>query len=146
VSTTGDRCPPADFVTISLEFHLGLTISGRAPTNLILAVAQGQFEDGDNTMTTLVPFIGLAADCRSHASPSRPFRMLAAVTSALLWLPRFWRARRDLAAFAAMSECERRDIGVTAFDIENMLVLPVDRDPTEVLARVVDDRRRRRES
>ncbi|WP_112100404.1 hypothetical protein [Mesorhizobium hawassense] len=97
-------------------------------------------------MTTLVPFIGLAADRRSHTSPSRPFRLLAAATSALLWLPRFWKARRDLAVLAGMSECERRDIGVTAFDIENTLALPVDRDPTDVLARIVDDRRRRRES
>ena len=68
------------------------------------------------------------------------------MTSALLWLPRFWRARNDLAALAGMSECERRDIGVTAFDIENMLALPVELDPTEVLARVVGDRRHRRES
>ncbi|RWG83559.1 MAG: DUF1127 domain-containing protein [Mesorhizobium sp.] len=97
-------------------------------------------------MTTLVPFIGLAADRLSHASPSRLFRLLAAVTSALLWLPRFWRARNDLAALAAMSECERRDIGLTAFDIENALALPLDHDPTEVLARVVDDRRHHRES
>lgn len=97
-------------------------------------------------MTTMVPFIGLAADRASHASPSRPFRLLTAVASALLWLPRFWKARKDLAALAGMNECERRDIGVTCFDIENMLALPVDRDPTEVLARVVDDRRHRRES
>lgn len=97
-------------------------------------------------MTTLVPFIGPAADRPSHASPSRPFRWLAAVMSALLWLPRFWKARNDLAALAAMSECERRDIGVTAFDIGNMLALPVELDPTKVLARVVDDRRHRRES
>ncbi|RUU06496.1 hypothetical protein EOD23_13555 [Mesorhizobium sp. USDA-HM6] len=96
-------------------------------------------------MTTMVPFIGLVTDRASHASPSQPFRPLAAVTSALLWLPRFWRARNDLAALAAMSECERRDIGVTAFDIENALAMPVDRDPTEVLARIVDDRRHRRE-
>jgi uncharacterized protein YjiS (DUF1127 family) len=138
-------CPPADFVAISSDFRPGLTISSRPPTTLSLAVAQGQFEHGDNIMTTLVPFIGLAAD-PSHASPSRPFRLLAAVTSALLWLPRFWRARNDLAALAAMSEYERRDIGVTAFDIENMLALPVKLDPTRVLARVVDDRRHRRES
>ncbi|RUV29256.1 hypothetical protein EOD29_34110, partial [Mesorhizobium sp. M1A.T.Ca.IN.004.03.1.1] len=70
-------------------------------------------------MTTLLPFIGIAAGRPSYASPLRPFRLLAAVTSALLWLPRFWKARNDLAALAAMSECERRDIGVTAFDIEN---------------------------
>ncbi|TIQ27499.1 MAG: hypothetical protein E5X48_32720 [Mesorhizobium sp.] len=96
-------------------------------------------------MTTLLPFIGIAAGRPSYASPLRPFRLLAAVTSALLWLPRFWKARNDLAALAAMSECERRDIGVTAFDIENALALPVGRDPTEALARIVDDRRHRRE-
>ena len=48
-------------------------------------------------------------------------------------------------ATAIMSECERRDIGLTAFDVENALTLPVDRDPTEVLAKVVDDRRHHRE-
>ncbi|MDX8512518.1 hypothetical protein [Mesorhizobium captivum] len=96
-------------------------------------------------MTTMIPFIGIAAGRPSHASPSRLFRLLAAATSALLWLPRFWRVRSDLAALAAMSECERRDIGLTAFDIENALALPVERDLTEALARIVDDRRHRRE-
>ena len=70
-----------------------------------------------DTMTTMVPFIGVAADRPSHALHSRPLRLLATVTSALLWLPRFWKARNDLAALAAMSECERRDIGLTAFDV-----------------------------
>ncbi|CDX20797.1 exported hypothetical protein [Mesorhizobium sp. ORS 3324] len=96
-------------------------------------------------MTTLVPFISIAAGRPSHASPSRLFRLLAAVISALLWLPRFWKARRDLAALAAMSECERRDIGLTAFDVENALALPVECDPTEALACIADDRRHRRE-
>ncbi len=96
-------------------------------------------------MTTMVPFIGLSTDRPSYACPSKLFRLLATVTSSLLWLPRFWKMRGSLAAIAAMSECERRDIGLTAFDIENALALPVDRDPTEVLAQIVDDRRHRRE-
>ena len=96
-------------------------------------------------MTTMVRFIGLVADRPSLAFPFRPLRLLAAVTSALLWLPRFWKTRSDLAALAAMSECERRDIGLTAFDVENALALPVGRDATATLAKVVDDRRRRRE-
>ncbi|RWB66650.1 MAG: hypothetical protein EOQ50_31990 [Mesorhizobium sp.] len=137
---------PADFARISPRLRRGFTISGRVPATFFLAVDQGQLEHGDNAMTTLVPFIGLSAVRPSHASPSGHFRLLAAVTAALLWLPRFWRARSDLAALAAMSECERRDIGLTAFDIENAIALPFDRDPTEVLARVVDDRRHRRES
>ncbi|CAN7666601.1 hypothetical protein [Mesorhizobium sp. LjNodule214] len=97
-------------------------------------------------MTTIVSFIGAAADYRRRSSPSRYSRLTTTVVSALLWLPRFWKARGELAALAGMSECERRDIGLTAFDIENALTLPVARDPTEVLARIVDDRRHRRES
>lgn len=96
-------------------------------------------------MTTIVPIIGAAAGNRRQASLSRLFRLVAAATSALLWLPRFWKARGELAALAAMSECERRDISLTAFDIENALALPVDRDATATLARIVDDRRHRRE-
>jgi len=96
-------------------------------------------------MTTIVSFIGATADNRRQASPSRPYKLAAAAVSALLWLPRFWKARGELAALATMSECERRDIGLTAFDVENALTLPVDRDPTEVLAKVVDDRRHHRE-
>ena len=45
-----------------------------------------------------------------------------------------------------MSECQRRDIGLTAYDIENALALPVDRDPTQVLARTVESRRFRLET
>ncbi|RVC74277.1 MAG: hypothetical protein EOS58_18070 [Mesorhizobium sp.] len=96
-------------------------------------------------MTTIVSFTGATAHNRRQASPFRHSRFAAAAVSALLWLPRFWKARSELAALAAMSECERRDIGLTAFDVANALTLPVDRDPTEVLAKVVDDRRHRRE-
>ncbi|RVD24307.1 hypothetical protein [Mesorhizobium sp. M4B.F.Ca.ET.017.02.2.1] len=100
-------------------------------------------------MTTIVSFIGATADNRRQnrrqASPSRLYRLACAATSALLWLPRFWKTRGELAVLAAMSECERRDIGLTVFDVENALTLPVDRDPTEVLAKVVEDRRQRRE-
>jgi uncharacterized protein YjiS (DUF1127 family) len=96
-------------------------------------------------MTTIVSSIGAAAGYRRQAFPSRILRLAAAATSALLWLPRFWKARGELAQLAAMSECERRDIGLTAFDVENALTLPVDRDPTEALAHIVDDRRHRRE-
>jgi hypothetical protein len=95
-------------------------------------------------MATIVPFIGFEA-ARKPALLSRSFRPLAAVISALLWLPRFWKARGELAALAAMSEYERRDVGLTAFDVANALALPVDRDPTGTLAKIVDDRRRHRE-
>ncbi|TPL00368.1 MULTISPECIES: hypothetical protein [unclassified Mesorhizobium] len=73
------------------------------------------------------------------------FRLYAATKWTLLWLPRFWKARSQLACLAAMSECERRDIGLTGCDVENAFALPVDRDPTEVLAKVMADRRFRGE-
>lgn len=92
-------------------------------------------------MTTMLPFIGVAADLPSFRH--RRFRTLARLTSVLLWLPRFWKVRRQMAALVAMSEHERRDIGLTACDVENALALPVDRDPTEMLARVASDRCRR---
>jgi hypothetical protein len=98
-----------------------------------------------NAMTTTDHFIGAGAGYGRRPSFSLFFRLYAAAKWTLLWLPRFWKARSQLAFLAAMSECERRDIGLTGCDVENALALPVDRDPTEVLARVVEDRRLRRE-
>jgi hypothetical protein len=98
-----------------------------------------------NAMTTTDHFIGAEAGYGRRPSFSLFFRLYAAAKWTLLWLPRFWKARGELAVLAAMSECERRDIGLTAFDIENALTLPVERDPTEVLAQMVDDRRHCRE-
>lgn len=98
-----------------------------------------------NAMTTIDHFIGAATGYGRRPSLSLFFRLCAAVKWTLLWLPRFWKARSQLAFLAAMSECERRDIGLTGCDVENALALPVDRDPTEVLAQVVADRRHCRE-
>lgn len=97
-----------------------------------------------NPMTSIDHFIGAETDRRRHASFSL-FRMYEAVKWTLLWLPRFWKARSQLAYLAAMSECERRDIGLTSCDVENAFALPVDSDPTQMLAQVVADRRLRRE-
>ena len=97
-----------------------------------------------NAMTRTDHFIGAETGYRQHASSSL-FRLYAAAKWTLLWLPRFWKVRSQLAGLAAMSECERRDIGLTGFDVENAFALPVDRDPTEILAQVVADRRFRRE-
>ena len=98
-----------------------------------------------NPMTTIDHFIGAKTGYGRRPSFSLFFRLYAAAKWTLLWLPRFWKARGELAVLAAMSECERRDIGLTGCDIANALALPVDRDPTEVLAQVVTDRRLRRE-
>ncbi|RWC34237.1 hypothetical protein [Mesorhizobium sp.] len=97
-------------------------------------------------MTTIEHHIGAGFGDRWQAFSARFSRICAGVAWTLLWLPRFWKARSDLAGLAAMSECERRDIGLTAYDIENALTLPVERDPTQVLARMVESRRLRRET
>ncbi len=99
-----------------------------------------------DVMTTIESHIGAGFGDRWQAFSTRFSRTCTAVTWALLWLPRFWKARSDLACLAAMSECERRDIGLTAYDIENALALPVDCDPTQVLAHTVENRRFRREN
>lgn len=92
-------------------------------------------------MTTPLPFTRATTDLSS--SRRMRLRVLSRLTSGLLWLPRYWKARRQMAVFVAMSEHERRDIGLTAIDIEHALALPVARDPTELFARVVSDRCRR---
>ena len=98
-----------------------------------------------NPIMTTANFIGAEAGHGRHPSFSLFFRLYATAKWTLLWLPRFWKARSQLACLAAMSECERRDIGLTGCDIEYAFALPVDRDPTEMLAQVAADRRLRRE-
>ncbi|MGX5850223.1 hypothetical protein ACWGTO_24385 [Mesorhizobium sp. PL10] len=97
-----------------------------------------------NAMTTAYHFIDAEKAYPRRASFPLS-RLYEAAKWTLLWLPRFWKARSELSGLAAMSECERRDIGLTGCDIGNALALPVDRDPTKVLAQVVADRRLRRE-
>lgn len=65
-------------------------------------------------------------------------RVLAAV---LLWPVRVARARREVARLSAMSEYELRDIGLSRVDLADVSALPLDEDPTLVLARKVEERR-----
>jgi uncharacterized protein YjiS (DUF1127 family) len=63
-----------------------------------------------------------------------------------LRLVRFWRKRHELSALAVMSGYELRDIGLTPFDVANAMESLSAEDATQALARVVQDRRFKRES
>lgn len=46
---------------------------------------------------------------------------LGILLDAMLWLPRFWMARRELGNLAIMTELDCRDIGLTGCEIERWL-------------------------
>lgn len=70
-------------------------------------------------------------------------RFAAMLGRALLWPVRFYRARREFAALAALNDVELRDIGLMRSDIISVTALPRDIDPTQELARRAAERRRR---
>jgi uncharacterized protein YjiS (DUF1127 family) len=72
--------------------------------------------------------------------------LLRATAAAVLWLPRFWRQRRDLTLLATMSTRELQDIGLNTCDIANALAQRNDQDPTVYLANVARERRLRRQA
>ncbi|WP_189341966.1 MULTISPECIES: DUF1127 domain-containing protein [unclassified Mesorhizobium] len=72
--------------------------------------------------------------------------LLHATVAAVLWLPRFWARRRQLAFLASMSARELQDIGLNSFDIANALAQRNDQDPTVYLADVARERRLRRQT
>ncbi|WP_292070610.1 DUF1127 domain-containing protein [Mesorhizobium sp.] len=81
---------------------------------------------------------------------SRAVRCLLALlhgtVAAVLWLPRFWVQRKQLAVLASMSTRELLDIGLNTCDIANALAQRNDQDPTVYLADVARERRLRRQT
>jgi uncharacterized protein YjiS (DUF1127 family) len=55
---------------------------------------------------------------------------------------RFYRTRSDMAELLALSDRELRDIGLTRYDLRAASAHPIDNDPTDALARIVQERRR----
>lgn len=53
---------------------------------------------------------------------------------ALLWPIRVYRARQTLHQLALMDARELRDIGLTPYDVQSAQALPMDSDPTSMLA------------
>jgi uncharacterized protein YjiS (DUF1127 family) len=59
---------------------------------------------------------------------------MQAALRALLWPIRVYRARQTLHQLASMDARELRDIGLTPYDVQSAQALPMDADPTSVLA------------
>ncbi len=57
------------------------------------------------------------------------------VRRALSWPARVGAARRAMTQLARMSDYELRDIGLTRQDVVDVSALPLDEDPTALLAR-----------
>ncbi len=62
-------------------------------------------------------------------------RGAAALKRALAWPGRVSAARRTMSQLARMSEYELRDIGLTRQDVSDATALPLDSDPSSLLAR-----------
>lgn len=90
------------------------------------------------------------ASIQSYSShsyrPAPPFfaALLSAVLESLRKLAQAVRNRRDASALAGMDERMLRDIGLTRSDLRDAYAEPLWRDPTDILATRVQDRRRNR--
>jgi uncharacterized protein YjiS (DUF1127 family) len=60
--------------------------------------------------------------------------LLQAIGHSLLWPVRVYRSRQVLHRLAAMDPRELRDIGLTIHDVRSAQALPLDIDPTSMLA------------
>ena len=76
-------------------------------------------------------------------SPSRYLGLLLqAVGQSLLWPVRVYRARQTLHQLSQMDARELRDIGLTQYDVRSAHGLPLDVDPTRLLADRATERAR----
>ena len=65
-----------------------------------------------------------------------------ALGQSLLWPVRVYRARQTLHQLSRMNARELRDIGLTTYDIQSAQALPLDADPTQLLASRAQERAR----
>jgi uncharacterized protein YjiS (DUF1127 family) len=76
-------------------------------------------------------------------SPTRYLGLLLwAIGQSLLWPVRVYRARQALHELAQMDARELRDIGLTPHDVRSAQALPLDADPTRLLADRASERAR----
>ncbi len=93
-------------------------------------------------MTTLAT---LSTATRTDRTPGSNWLLLAAKTGLRVvgWPARVLRARRVMRDFEGMGERELRDIGLATYDIAFVRGLPLDHDPSGLLASRARDRSRR---
>lgn len=68
--------------------------------------------------------------------------LLKVIGQLALWPVRVYRARQTLHLLARMDARELRDIGLTPFDVRSAQALPLDADPTQLLADRAQERAR----
>jgi uncharacterized protein YjiS (DUF1127 family) len=78
------------------------------------------------------------------AAPPYVTALLSALLASLRNVAQALKNRRDATALAGMDERMLRDIGLTRSDLRDAYAEPLWRDPTDILAARVQDRRRSR--
>ena len=69
-----------------------------------------------------------------HSRTAYLLSLLKAIGQSLLWPVRVYRARQTLHTLSRMDSRELRDIGLTPYDVQSAQALPLDSDPTQLLA------------
>lgn len=77
-----------------------------------------------------------------HSRTAYLASLLQAIGQSLLWPVRVYRARQTLHQLSRMNARELRDIGLTTYDIQSAQALPLDVDPTTLLANRAKERSR----
>ncbi len=88
-----------------------------------------------------MPTLAMTSEVGGRSRTGFGPRFLALSARILLWPVRFYRARKEFAVLAALSDHDLKDIGLTRTDLVNVTALPRDIDPTSMLASVVAERR-----
>lgn len=77
-----------------------------------------------------------------HSRTATLVSLLQAIGRSLLWPVRVYRARQTLHQLSLMDARELRDIGLTHYDVRSAHGLPLDADPTKLLASRASERAR----
>lgn len=77
-----------------------------------------------------------------HGRTATLVSLLQVIGYSLLWPVRVYRARQTLHQLSLMNARELRDIGLTSYDVRSAHGLPIDADPTKLLASRASERAR----
>jgi uncharacterized protein YjiS (DUF1127 family) len=77
-----------------------------------------------------------------HSRTAYLASLFQAIGHSLLWPVRVYRSRQTLHQLSRMDARELRDIGLTPYDVQSAQGLPLDADPTTLLARRASERAR----
>ncbi|WP_409337825.1 DUF1127 domain-containing protein [Afipia sp. P52-10] len=81
-----------------------------------------------------MPYRNIGLSVHPVAGRTAFLTLAARFVRPLLWPIRVYRARQALHQLAAMDTRELRDIGLTPYDVQSAQALPMDADPTKLLA------------